>query len=274
MDGRLILSLALLAPLAFCGCAFQQNHLSGEPVKTVSLTDVLLGKDGPSQKTTVNVGLAFARLREGQAADAKNTPREREKLLEDARLSYQRVLELSPESVEAATGLARVHAALNDHERALATYRKVLEKHPRLAVVWHDLAMCQARRKDFVQAITCCKKAHELEPENRTYANTLGWLLARAGRFQESFALMGRLHGEAQAHYKMAQMLAHLKQPEQCRQHLQLALQKNPELTAAREMLTRLDQEEPGGSSAGRDIVTGGPQMPETLPPLGTSTEP
>jgi tetratricopeptide (TPR) repeat protein len=101
--------------------------------------------------------------------------------------------------------------------------------------------MCYARKKEWTPAVQDFQKAVELDPENRPFANTLGFALARAGQYDESLRCFARLQGEAMAHYQLARMLQHLQQTDLCRQHLELALAKDPKLDAARQMKDPLD---------------------------------
>src|SRR5262249_16060615 len=80
-------------------------------------------------------------------------------------------------------------------------------------------------------------KACELAPSDRQAAHALGYCLARAGAYDQSLACFRRVDGEARAHYNLGRMLLHMKQSEMGRQHLQVALQIEPELTEAKELL-------------------------------------
>ena len=60
--------------------------------------------------------------------------------------------------------------------------------------------------------------------------------------------------GQAQAHYTVARMLAHLNQTEQSKRHLQIALQYKADLEPARELLVQLERGQlprPGPAASG-----------------------
>ena len=87
----------------------------------------------------------------------------------------------------------------------------------------------------------CLDQAVRLDPENREYLNTLGVVLARIGRYSESLDCFIRTSSDALGHYKLARTLQHLQQPELSRQHLELALQMDPNLATAQTMMSELN---------------------------------
>ena len=70
----------------------------------------------------------------------------------------------------------------------------------------------------------------------------MAFCLARAGKWDEGFAVMCQVMPEAQARYLMARVLEHQKQPEASRMQLQLAVKADPAYAPAREFLAELDQ--------------------------------
>jgi tetratricopeptide (TPR) repeat protein len=100
--------------------------------------------------------------------------------------------------------------------------------------------MYHARQKQWDPALARLRAACNLDPENRTYNNTLGYTLARMEQYDESVAVFTRLNGEAVAHYNVARMLHHLKQDGLSDQHAARALELNPDLATAQELLAEL----------------------------------
>ncbi len=107
--------------------------------------------------------------------------------------------------------------------------------------MWFDLGMCYSRQKDLAQARQCYQKALDLDPENLSYMKQMGFTLARLGQTDQGLAYLTRAMGAALAHYNLARMMDHMGQPDQCRRHLELALQINPSLPQAREMLVAMN---------------------------------
>jgi Tfp pilus assembly protein PilF len=162
-------------------------------------------------------------------------------LRDQARKDYQQALSIDPSYLPAYQGLGRLYQSMGDQAHAIATLRKGIDVGPKSAPLWYDLGMCYLRQKDWEPAIQCLNKAVELDPENREYTNMLGHTLSRVGRYQESLTAFTRLYGEAKAYYNVARMLQHQNQPELCKQYLQTALKKDPNLEPARKMLAEAE---------------------------------
>jgi tetratricopeptide (TPR) repeat protein len=195
------------------------------------------GKRTPKASTCVALG----KYRQDLAADGRCTPLEKQRLLDEARMAFQQALSIDPKYEPAHAALAHLYVELGDYERATAAYQKGLKAFPKQASLWLDQGIFQARRKEWEPAIASLKKAVALEPENRQYSNVLGYCLARAGRYDESLTVFGKTSGQAVACYNVARMLHHNQQDDLSRQYLQQALQANPQLAEARQLLASLD---------------------------------
>jgi tetratricopeptide (TPR) repeat protein len=185
--------------------------------------------------------VAYAALKERSAVDAEQSQNDRERLREAARQAYLRALELDPKYIPAHIGLANWYDTAGNHEKALATYAQAAKVAPKDKGLWFQLGMCHARHKEWDLAIESLRKAHELDPDNRPCTKTLGLCLARAGRCDESVNCLEAVESKAEAECTVARMLHHMNQDEASRQHAQLALQSNPTLTEARELLEEIE---------------------------------
>jgi tetratricopeptide (TPR) repeat protein len=203
--------------------------------------------------------VAAGRLREQEATAPGRSPAEREAAYESARKAYQQALALDTNCLTAYEALAHLYESMGDQDRAVATYQKVLKTHPKEAGLWYDLGMCYSRHKQWDQAVANLSKAVELDPENRPYSHTLGFCLARAGRFDDSLACFQRVDGPAKAHYNLARMLEHLNQTELCKQHLQIAVQADPNLAEAQQLLAQLNGQPATGD---RPVINVGFETP------------
>ncbi len=202
---------------------------------------VTADKDLPKRKPQASTCVAFGDLELKGALDGTRTPAQKQQALEMARQYYQQALKTDPKCMQAYGGLAQTYEELGDHNAAVVTYQKALKAFPKQASFWFALGMCQARHKEWEPAIEHLKKASELDPEDRACSQTLAYTLARAGRFDESFACFTKTLGAAQAHYNIARMLHHLNEDDASKQRLQLALQADPKFEPARELLVRLN---------------------------------
>jgi tetratricopeptide (TPR) repeat protein len=205
--------------------------------------DVQVKKEADLPKRTPRAAtcVAFGEFQSREALAPEKTPAQKEQLQDQARKAYQQAINVDPNHLPAYRGLARLYEQMNDPTHAVATYQKALKVAPKDASLWYDLGMCQGRQKEWEPAIESLTKAVEFDSENRLYVNTLGFSLARAGRYQDSLACFVRVNSEAQAHFKLAQMLQHVKQPELCKYHLQMAVKKDPSLGPAQQMLAQME---------------------------------
>lgn len=247
MDCRnaLVLGLSLLGGAA--GCQQVGVTPAGSPSTAVTrpeTTDLAQSKktpEAPHRQPPPAACVAYGDFMTAEAATPGVTPLAQQEMQEVARKAYQKGITLDPKDMAAYRGLARLYQQMGDHAHAVATYRKALEMAPKDASLWLELGMCYNRKKDWAPALECLAKAVELEPENRRCVDMLGYTLARAGRYDDSVACFARIGGEAKAHYNVARMLQHLQQPELARQHLQLALQQDANLTNAQQLLNELN---------------------------------
>ncbi len=256
MDCRRTLGPALWLLTGALGCAHDRGagpvrETPPPPVATRSANspskpDPDPVKRAPHAETCVRAGIFFA----GEASALSKNSNAQEQLRERARMAYQQALSIDPNYVPAYQSLGRLYSDMEDYEHALATYHKALQIQPRCGAVWFELGMCQARKKEWTTALESLNRAIECEPENRQYLNTLGFALARTGRYQDSLNVFMRSSGnEAMANYQLARMLHHLKQDDMSRQCAQAALQKDPNLEAAQNLLTQLNEARPSGAT-------------------------
>jgi predicted Zn-dependent protease len=201
--------------------------------------------------------VSYGDLKATSAVQPETTPGERERYLEQARESYEKALKEDPNFVPAHLALARLLAVTNNHPAALVHYRKVLELHPKDKEVWAEVSTFHARAREWDAAVGCQRRALALDPDNQLYTKRLGMHLGMAGHYDESFACLRPVVGEAKAHCLVAhclvaQMLHQAGQDDTARQHVDLALQGDPELQSARELLAELN----GGAPAAATVVT------------------
>jgi tetratricopeptide (TPR) repeat protein len=239
MDCRkgLWLALGLAA-----GCQHQEMTLPPGAVPAGAV--VKKTSEGSKKVPKAETLVKFGDFRAKEAATGDYSDAQRQALLDEARQSYQEALKLDRKCVPAHLGLARMYAATDQYPKAVAAYQKAVEVAPKDAGAWYALGLCYNHMQQWDKALSALGKAAQLEPENRTYANALAILLARAGRFQESLDSFSRVNGPAMAHYLLGCTLRRLNQPDLSRQCLETALQKNPQLSQAQAMLAQLTAEQ------------------------------
>jgi tetratricopeptide (TPR) repeat protein len=228
MDGRnLSYFLCGLLTLA-CGCTNQGGLLRW-------------GKSGDADEHKAATYEAYANLGAAAGFAPQQTPQQQAQFREEAKLAYQKAIEVDPKYLPAYLGLARLETRCEDHQGALATYDRALKLAPRDAGIWHERGLVLCRQKNWQEAVTSLQKACELSPGNRQFLTTLGYTLGRAGRLPESLATLAQAEGEAKAHYDLARLLRHMNQPALAKEHVALALSKDPNLAEAGQLLAELE---------------------------------
>jgi tetratricopeptide (TPR) repeat protein len=245
MDCRrsLVVSLGLVSGLAGCthnsSLPLQANNSAAATVPPPSAKVVKepeLPMRPPHAATCVKLG----NLYEQQADQQGTAPAEQQAKYQLARKAYQQALQIDPKCLEASLAMARLHAKIGDHERAVTDYQNALKVHPKEASLWYEVGMYYGQHKEWQSSLRCLQQAATMEPENRQYTNSLGFALARCGQYDQSYEVFRKTVGAAMAHYHLAQMLHHLQQDELSKQQLQLALQADPNLASAQQMLVQL----------------------------------
>ena len=190
-----------------------------------------------SPKADTLIALADVRL---EAAFSDETvPGRRDELLDQARRSYQKVLEKEPKNKAGLIGMARYYTRIGEKATAVAVYKKYLTLYPTDVEAVQELALAHARWKDWAGAVTWCEFALKIDPENRAVKKTMGFCLARAGKWEEAFAVLCKVMPEAEARYNMACALCDRGLTEAGEVQLKLALKADPTFTPARDLLTK-----------------------------------
>jgi tetratricopeptide (TPR) repeat protein len=241
MDGRISLVMVLGLSAGLAGCATFTGSTVTQTPPPQPVVETEKEPDLPPRQPKASTCIAFADFDMQKAADDRLAPAEKERLHEEARKAYQQALHLAPNDLQALSAMAHFYVAIGEHQRALEVYAKAVKIHPRQAPLWNEMGMCYAQQKQWQPALECMWHAVEVDPENRPYIHAYGLCLARAGRYNESLGVLTKLEGEPTAHYDLARMLHHLQQDELCKEHLRLALQGQPDMLAARQLLATLE---------------------------------
>jgi tetratricopeptide (TPR) repeat protein len=213
-------------------------------------------RQGPANPETYAV---LANVQVESAYNEETAPASREALLDQARQGYQKALQIDPKNKTALLGLAKYYVRLGEREKAVETYKKYFAANPRDKEVAHEVALAHAQWKDWIGAAAWCEFALKIDPESLSIRKTMAFCLARAGKWEEGFAVMCQVMPEAQARYLMARVLEHQKQPEASRTQLQLAIKADPTYAPAREFLVELDEaSRPAGQLNPNRVITVG----------------
>jgi tetratricopeptide (TPR) repeat protein len=190
--------------------------------------------------------VAIADLRLQLALDEKTQDGQRAGLLDLARHGYQKALQQDSKNKAAMLGLARYYSRVGEREKSVEMYEKYVAINPSDREAMHEIAITYARWQDWNNAVTWCNRALKIDPENLSYSKTKAFCLARAGQWEEAFKVfLNNMHmPEAQARYNIARVLEHQNHSDLARQQVQLALQIDPSLADARDLLAEMDQKQ------------------------------
>ncbi|MBX3451195.1 MAG: tetratricopeptide repeat protein [Planctomycetaceae bacterium] len=163
----------------------------------------------------------------------------------EARASYQKVLEHNPKSLDALLGLSRIDqlngrmAAAEEHlVRAEAAF-------PGDARVLAAYGQWYAAQQKWPEAIDQLRRATDASGGNAVYRFELGIVLMRSGDSQSAYQELEKAVGAAEAHYNIAFIYNEKGQTGLAEQHLQKALSIKADLLPAKALLASLKEGRP-----------------------------
>jgi Tfp pilus assembly protein PilF len=252
MDCRTSLLLAICLSLATVGCTTTDTPVmrgaapaQTPPPPTMPQTTVphppKTMSEAEKNQSRIHIYMEQANV-QAQLARTEKDDQKKAEIWDRVRKTYHDVIELDRKYLPAYQKLAHVYVKMGDKERALETINKALAITPRDPNLLYDQAVIFGSRKDWKQAENSLFNALQTEPENRTFLKQLGLTLAMEGQIEQSIGFLTRVYnGPAYAHYRVAQVLFDAYQDEACKQHLRMALEANPNLQEARDMLYEIE---------------------------------
>jgi tetratricopeptide (TPR) repeat protein len=258
MEGRWRLGLVGGFVAGLMGCTTTQKPAivpATPPVQTAANavyvpepTDDSSVKEGPLAATTL---IVFANTWvESVARDPSKPAAERDRLLSQARQTYQDVLRREPKNVEALLGLGQLYQVTGETEKLHEIEQRATTLHAKNAKVWAWVAVQQGQAKAWDAAAESYHKAVLLDPENRMNRIHLGFTLARGKRYPEAFEWLSRTMREAEARYNLAMMMIHNGDTDKAQMELRLCVRADPNMSSARDQLMAM--------AAGPDVRTVG----------------
>ncbi|OGS22335.1 MAG: hypothetical protein A2314_08755 [Elusimicrobia bacterium RIFOXYB2_FULL_50_12] len=105
----------------------------------------------------------------------------------DAEKNFMRALELKPVFEEVYFNLGILYERWKKFPRAIEYFNKAIALNPKNATALNYLGYSYAdRNMNLEEADSLIRRALELDPENGAFIDSLGWLLYRKGRYEES----------------------------------------------------------------------------------------
>lgn len=125
-----------------------------------------------------------------------------------------------------------------------ADIERILRGEPNLAYLWADLAMTRMRMHQIRPALDAMEQACEVEPDRSLWRHRMGTLAMQVGEFDraiEAFSALTRIDPDnATGYYNLAVAFASKRQFASARSAAERALEIDPNYTAAKDMLRRL----------------------------------
>lgn len=157
---------------------------------------------------------------------------------------YRKALKVAPNDMSALLCSARLYDRQGQYDEATRLYRVATTKHPNNALAFNDLGLCYARQGQVPSSIEALQQAVRLEPTNKRYGNNLATVLVEAGRINEAYDHMARVHGPAAAHFNLGFLLYERNDRSRAEEHFSKALELDPSLKQASQMLEQIGASE------------------------------
>ncbi len=185
--------------------------------------------------------------------------------------NYTKALEKEPDNLAALQAVARLHGRQEQHTQAVDMWQKVV-KVSATADNYSELASAQQKAGRLGDAQASIQKSISMEPTVARYRNNLAGILVAGGRSDEAVKELQQVFPPAVANYNVAYLHYMNKNTAAAQQHLQAALQADPNLQPARDLMNLLAASQTGqGAVAAYNTAN---QIYKTMqtPTTGTQT--
>jgi tetratricopeptide (TPR) repeat protein len=182
---------------------------------------------------------------------------------DSAHKNYQAALQLDPNYLPALLGEARLYDRDGDLPAAISYYERATAAHPNDATAFNDLGLCYARQQQMDRAAAALGQAVALQPKRDLYRNNLAQVLVDLGRTDEARGHLAAVHGPAVAHFNVGWLMRQRGDLVAARAQLTKALEMDPTLEPARQVLASLGS----GTVPGSGYAAGpGPALSNPAP--------
>ena len=169
--------------------------------------------------------------------------------------SYSKALEIEPKNPPALLSTARLYERQNEKDKAVEFYQKAATVAPNNAAIFADLGSLQARSGNLTAARSELQKAVNLDPKSASYRSALAGVMLDSGNAEAAMAELHQVNSPAMANYQMAYLHFARKNVPATQQYLGSALQIDPNLKPARDLMASM-----GGVQNITQIAQQGPQ--------------
>jgi len=162
------------------------------------------------------------------------------KRYDEAEEHFRKALAHSPDYLPTLLAFAELKDRLGDTQQAAAYYQQAANQHPDQPSVYNNWGSFYARHRQLDNAVTAISRAVQLRPREAKYRNNLAVILVEAGRPAEALVHLRAVHSGAVAHYNLGYLLYRKGQHQAAAGLFSRALQFDPSMAPARQMLSRL----------------------------------
>lgn len=168
--------------------------------------------------------------------------------------SYSKALEIEPKNAAALIATARLYDRLNERDKAVSFYQKCIEVSP-TAATYSELGNLHAKSGNLNAARDELKKAVALEPKSASHRTALAGVLLDLGQEDKAMEELLNAHTPAMANYQLAYLHFARKNVPGAQQYATAALQIDPNLAPARELVASI-----GGAQSLQNLASQGNQ--------------
>jgi len=157
-----------------------------------------------------------------------------------AEKQYQGCLEKYPDNRTALISYGRLLHHLKRMQDSVTIYDEALKRYPEDAVILNDRGLCLARMGQHDAAMESIHRATVIDGKNVRYRNNMAMVLVDVGRIDEALSQLQYAHGPAGGYYNLGHLLNRKGDEAGAMRAFQLALEAEPSLEPARQMIARL----------------------------------
>ncbi len=154
--------------------------------------------------------------------------------------SYSKALEIEATNPAALQSMARLYDRQNEKEKSIEFFHKAINVSPANASTYAELGQVYARNGNHSAAKEQLQKAVNLEPKNRQYRSALAGVILDLGSPENALEELRQVETPAMANYQMAYLHFTRNNVPVTQQYLQAALQIDPNLKPARDMMASM----------------------------------
>lgn len=154
--------------------------------------------------------------------------------------SYSKALEIEPKNPSALLSTARLYERQNEKDKALEFYQKASNVAPNNAAIFADIGSLHVRNGNLNQAKSELQKAVNLDPKNPNYRSAMAGVLLDSGNADGAMSELVQVYSPAMANYQMAYLHFTRKNIPATQQYLGSALQIDPNLKPARDLMASM----------------------------------